>query len=85
MVDAEQLHGVARVQVALARMDGHKFDKSQLRFNDIVHVAVSYPKMGAATCYDGMREAIDACIIGNDMHVPNGSVLSLAPSWMIGE
>lgn len=82
----EELHGVARVQVALARMDGAQIDKRVCRFNEIVETAIRYGMCGAtfspSVVRAGLQEAIDCCVIGDPMHT-GASCLSLVPDWMI--
>lgn len=78
----EELHGRIRVQVALARMDGYEIDRKQLRFNTLVSVARRYEAIGAsALC--GLREALDACVVGDQMHIPGGSTETLVYDWML--
>ncbi|NJM13327.1 MAG: hypothetical protein HC889_16945 [Synechococcaceae cyanobacterium SM1_2_3] len=61
---ASELHGIARLQVALARMDGHKIDKPLMRFNDLVQCALAYGS--PFNCRVAMRtEAIGQCVIGD--------------------
>jgi hypothetical protein len=71
-MDHEQIHGEARLQVALAKMEGHKFDKALTRWNDIVETAEFYNNPR-----DGLTEAIECCIIGNVMHVPGRGPLTM--------
>lgn len=73
--------GVGLVQVALARMDGYKLDKKQLRFNTLVAVARRYESLGA-NVLSGLQEALDACIYGDPTHVPGGSIETLVYDWM---
>lgn len=79
----EMMHGTARVQIALARMDGHAIDKKCCRFNDIVETAVQYGLLGGSfkegAAWAGLREALDACMLGDPMHT--GEVL-VVPGWM---
>lgn len=81
----EQMHGHARVQLALARMDGHKIDKRVARFNELVEAARRYAACGSGdetVAWGGLRDAIDACIVGDPMHTGE-SALGLVPDWMI--
>lgn len=64
-----ELHVRARLQVALARMDGHQIDKSCMRFNDIVAEAMQWGGLGKvfspAMARDALlTETIDQCVIG---------------------
>lgn len=71
-MDREQLHGEARLQVALGKMEKFAFDKSLTRWNDIVETALFYHDRRA-----GLIEAIECCIIGHDMHVPGRGPLTM--------
>ena len=42
----EELQGTARLQIALAKMDGYTVDKKLMRFNDIVQEALDWANMG---------------------------------------
>lgn len=89
----ERLHGEARLDVALGRMNGRVYDKKQLRFNEIVQTALDYTDCGSPArvevAFAGMREAIDACAptrfdgTPNEMYVEGGSVRSLVQPWML--
>lgn len=80
-IEDEELHGRLRVQVALARMEGYKLDKKQLRFNALVAAARRYERLGA-NVLSGLQEALDACVYGDPMHIPGGSVETLVYDWM---
>jgi hypothetical protein len=86
MMDADAMHVYARAYVARRENAGAKFDKKQLRFNDIVDVGLHYakccnvPTMAAARC--GIVDAVDACVVGSAMHIPRGSVRSMIQPWM---
>ena len=84
----EQMHGEARLQIALAKMEGHQIDKKICRFNDIVQCATRCGMCGEIFDTDasvsGLREAIDACIIGDPMHTGCGPS-EIIPEWMIYE
>ena len=68
----ERMQGEARLQIALARMDGHKVDKKICRYNDIVDCAMDYGYLGCefnlGAAWGGFRDAIDSCIIGDPMN-----------------
>lgn len=68
----EELHGTARLQVHLARMDGHRIDKHTMRFNDIVNAAVQYGRMSSCfrenTARAAIYETAEYCVIGSPMH-----------------
>ena len=84
----ETLHGAARVQVALAKMEGNKLDKKVCRFNDLVETAIRYgccsEEFNEKAAWDGLRDAIDCCIVGDPMYVANKTSLSLVSDWMLG-
>jgi hypothetical protein len=80
-----KLHGEARLQVTLAKMDGYKIDKKVCRFNEIVSVAFRYGQCGgdeSSVVVAGLREAIDCCVVGDPMHTGE-SCTSLVSDWMI--
>ena len=92
-LNEQRLHQYARAIVQEHKARGVIFDKKQLRFNDIVLVGKRYSEMLSDghehrihdVAMGGVRDAVDACIKGSDMHVVGGSVLSLAPEWMIAK
>lgn len=81
-----ELHGVARLQVALARMDGHRIDKRLMRFDALVECAMQYGRASApalqrmdAIARDAMRsEVVGQCVIGDRDYT--GSISDYA--WM---
>lgn len=86
----DQLCGEARLQVALAKMQGCKFDKSITRYNDIAQTAIRYAACLGHEVLDrrdiartGLLEAVESCIIGSDFYIPGKGPLSLVPDWMI--
>lgn len=61
------LHAYARELVATHKARGHRIDKKQLRFNDIVAVGSFYARCGfdplnLDAARAGVREAVEACI-----------------------
>ncbi len=82
----EEMHGWARLQIALARMDGHKIDKRVCRYNELVETGMRYARCGVAfqpdAAWGGLKDAIDSCIIGDPMHTGE-SALGIAPEWMV--
>jgi hypothetical protein len=67
---ASELHGTARLQVALARMEGHKIDKRLMRFDDLVETALQYGRISEVFDADTARwalrdEVIGSCVIGD--------------------
>jgi len=80
----DHLHTYARelVEQIKTRENAPRFDKKQLRFNDIVDVGAFYGAIGACP-RDGVREAVEACIVGDPAHVPGGSVRSMIYPWMV--
>ena len=78
----DEIHIRARAEVLRRKASGVQFDKKQLRFNDIVFTALRYGETPALR-KAGMNEAIDACVIGDPMHVPGGSVCDIVDSWML--
>lgn len=83
----ETMQGVARVQVALGKMDGFKFDKKITRYNDIVETAIRYGKCGTrfneGAAWAGLIEAIESCSPDiPEMYSPEG-VRGMVYDWMI--
>jgi hypothetical protein len=76
-----ELHTYARAYAA-----ERVLDKKQLRWNGIVAVGVHYARCGNSADIEiakaGIRDAVDACTIGNSMHIPGGSVLTMIQLWM---
>ena len=65
-----ELHGTARLQIALARMDGHKIDKKLMRFDALVEGALQYGRAANPFCADIARsalreEVVGQCVIGD--------------------
>lgn len=83
----ERLHGEARLQIALAQMDGHQIDKKVCRYNELIETAIRYglcdTTFREAVVFAGLREAIDCCVVGDPMHIPKGSCRALVPDWML--
>lgn len=85
---AETMHGLARLHLALAKMDGHQIDKRAARFNSIVEEALKYGRMAkdgfsADLAFAGLGDCLDACIIGDPMHVPGKGVCGIVYDWML--
>lgn len=82
----EEFHGVVRLQVALGKMDGYRFDKRCLRYNDMVHTALNYGRcrkeFSEGAAWAGLDEVIEAASPDfPEMYSPDG-VMSLCPDWM---
>ena len=65
-----ELHGTARLQVALARLDGHKIDKKLMRFDALVEGALQYGRsanpFNEHIARDALRsEVVGSCVIGD--------------------
>jgi hypothetical protein len=86
MIDESKLHELARAEVDRHKARGALFDKKALRFNDIVAAGVHYSRCGAiqrqGVAEDGVREAVEACVIGSAMHVPGRGPLTMIQTWM---
>jgi len=78
----EYLHGKVRLHVALGKMGGFVFDKKQTRFNEIVNEVQKYVSLGVNADV-ALFDVLPACIVGDQMHVPNGSVSTIVYDWML--
>ncbi len=82
-----RLHGEARLQLSLAKMEGLRIDKKIARFNEIVETALRYGHCGVEfsehVVLSGLMDAIDCCIVGDPMHTPGQSCCSLVENWML--
>lgn len=87
MTLAEKMHVRARKLISEHEQNGKKIDKKQCRYNDIVETAMLYGfcavPFSESAAWDGLKEAVSACVIGDPMHVPGGSVTCLVPNWMV--
>lgn len=83
----EYLHGISRLQIHLAKMDGCRVDKKICRFNDIVDTAIKYGRLGEnfspVHAVSGLKEVLDACIVGDPMHYEGGYVTGIVYDWML--
>lgn len=82
----EKFHGIARLQIRLAQMDGRKIDRKVCRYNEIVETAMRYGRLRGVfdegLAREGLTEAIDCCISGDPMHTGR-SCITLVPDWML--
>ena len=80
---------MAALLVALARMDGYRFERGITRHNDIAAAAVFYGSLGGGfspeIARDSLRECVRCCIIGDPMHIPGRSPARMASdyAWML--
>ncbi len=82
----EELHGAARLQVALAKMDGHKIDKDLMRFNDLVEGAMIYALAGVEFRAESARSALRQEVIGScvvDDRDYTGTAWPVQSAWMV--
>ena len=60
------LHGIARVQIWLAKADGHAIEKPLARYDDMVAEAIQYGSMGfkfsPEIAEDSIRETFLRCV-----------------------
>ena len=84
----KELHIYARKQHEEMKSSGHKFDKKQLRWNDIVRVGVEYMQLGfiadPQTGLAGVREALMCCSPDfPEYYIKGGSCLSVSQPWFL--
>ena len=82
MKTESELHIIARKLVS-DEFAGRRFDKKMLRYNDIVTVGLRYQSEIArpGSAEDGIREAVQCCVVGHDMHVKGRGPLTLLEAF----
>lgn len=82
----DALHIEARRYADERKAAGAVFDKKHLRFNDIVDVGFFFADCGAIPSLElaisGVREAVDACVIGDPQYIKGRGPLSMMQPWM---
>jgi hypothetical protein len=78
----DTLQGMAALHCRLAQMDGHKMDKSSMRFSAMADYMEHVAACGAVDPLSALSEAVETAIVGSPMYIP-GHAFDRAPwRWM---